>query len=110
MGMSSEEFWHGKFSLVKSYRKAYELQKEAKEYEIWKQGMYIYEALVDVSPVLHAFAKKGTKPRPYPEKPYGIEVEKTEEEIEREKENERIKAKLHFMNLAKILSRQFGEK
>ena len=46
------------------------------------QGMYIYEALCDVSPVLHAFAKAGTKPRPYPEKPYSI----TKQELKMDRE------------------------
>ena len=32
------------------------------------QGLYIYEALCDVAPILHAFAKPGTKPLPYSEK------------------------------------------
>lgn len=110
MGMSSEEFWHGKFDLVKGYREAYKLKQEIKDYEFWKQGMYFYEALLDVSPILHAFAKNGTKPRPYPDKPYGIDKLESEEEKERHIENERLKAKLHFMNLTKILKKQFGEK
>ena len=109
-GMSSEEFWHGKFELVKAYDEAYKLKQEIKDYEFWKQGMYFYEALIDVSPILHAFAKTGTKPRPYPDKPYGLEKEQNEEEQQKQIENERLKARLHFMNLAKILKRQFGEK
>lgn len=110
MGMSAEEFWHGELNLVKSYRKAYELKQEIKDYELWKQGMYVYEAILDASPILHAFAKKGTKPRPYPEKPYGLKNEETEEEKQKHIENERLKARLHFMNLTKILKKQFGEK
>lgn len=35
------------------------------------QGMYIYEAICDASPILNPFAKKGTKPLPYPSVPYG---------------------------------------
>ena len=34
--------------------------------------MYIYEAICDASPILHAFAKKGTKPHPYADKPYAL--------------------------------------
>ena len=112
MGMNSEEFWHGNPRLTKSYREAYELKQEIKDYELWKQGMYVYEAILDASPILHAFAKKGTKPRPYSEKPYGVKIteENSGEEEQRHIENERLKAQLHFMNWVKIQKKQFGEK
>lgn len=110
MGMSSEEFWHGELRLAKSYREAYQLKQEIKDYEFWKQGMYVYEAILDASPILHAFAKKGTKPRPYTNKPYGIEKKETKEDRQKRIENERLKAQVHFMNLTKILKRRFGEK
>lgn len=48
---------------------------------MWLQGLYFYEALGDMAPVLRAFVKSGTKPRPYPSEPYAF----TESEI-REKE------------------------
>lgn len=35
-------------------------------------GMYIYEALCDVSPILHAFAKNGAKPIEYRTEPYPL--------------------------------------
>ena len=112
MGMSYEEYWHGQFYLVKSYQKAYELKQEIKDYDFWKQGLYFYEALIDVSPILQAFAKKGTKPRPYPDKPYGLKIteQEAEEDKQRKIENERLKAKVHFMNLTRALEKQFGGK
>ena len=108
MGMSSEEFWHGELRLAESYREAYQLKQEIKDYELWRQGMYVYEAILDASPILHAFAKKGTKPRPYTEKPY----EKKESKADRQKriENERLKARVHFMNSTKALQKRFKEK
>jgi hypothetical protein len=48
--------------------------------------MYIYEVLCDVSPILHAFAKKGTTPTPYTEQPYPLsnkQVKRAEEDKER---------------------------
>lgn len=110
MGMSSEEFWHGELRLAQSYREAYQLKQEIKDYELWRQGMYIYEAILDASPILHAFAKKGTKPRPYTDKPYGVEKKETKQGRQKRIENERLKAQVHFMNLTKILKRRFGEK
>ena len=75
MGMTAEQFWEQDCSLVTAYRKAYEIKLESQNYIAWLQGMYIYEALCDVSPVLHAYAKAGTKPRPYANKPYEFHVE-----------------------------------
>ena len=82
IGMTYEQYWEGDCTLTKYYRKADEIRKERLNEELWLQGMYIYEALCDVSPVLHAFAKKGTKPQPYSAKPYAI----TETQHERDEE------------------------
>lgn len=72
IGMTYEQYWDGDCTLPKYYRKADEIRKERRNEELWLQGMYNYEAFCDVSPVLHAFAKKGTKPLGYSEKPYAI--------------------------------------
>ena len=86
IGMSPEQYWDSDSTLVKYYRKAEQLKNEKRNQELWLQGMYIYEALCDVAPILHAFAKKGTKPTPYAEKPYPLDekqVRKNEEEKQR---------------------------
>lgn len=75
MGMTYDQFWRDDPKLVKPYRKAWEIQRERANHDAWLQGMYFYEALCDVSPLLHAFAQKGTRPHPYPTKPYGKEEE-----------------------------------
>lgn len=86
IGMTHSQFWNEDACLVKDYRKADELRTKRKNAEFWLQGMYTYEALCNVSPVLHAFAKGGTEPIPYPAKPYAI----TQEE-RRERETARLK-------------------
>ena len=83
IGMTYDQYWNGDCTLTKYYRKADEIKKERRNEELWLQGAYIYEALCDVSPILHAFAKKGTKPQPYSDKPYSItaeQVKRAEEE------------------------------
>ena len=70
MGMSPEQYWEQDCQLVKAYRQAHALKQEEENRFAWLQGMYVYEAICDVAPVLHAFAKRGTTVRPYPEKPY----------------------------------------
>lgn len=72
MGMSADEYWNGDSTLVKAYRKANELRIKKENHAAWLQGMYIYNALCCVAPILNAFAKNGTKPHPYPEQPYEL--------------------------------------
>ena len=68
--MTYDEFWNGNSYVCRYYREAYELRKKAKDEELWMQGLYIYDALGRMSPILHAFPKKGSKPLPYPDRPY----------------------------------------
>ena len=86
IGMTPEQYWEGDCTLPKYYRQAEELRNERRNQELWLQGMYVYEAICDASPILHAFAKKGTKPAPYSAKPYPIsrkQIKKDEEEKQR---------------------------
>lgn len=70
IGMSYEEFWEKDVDLVKFYREAEQLKQKRRDYDLWLQGRYIYDALCAVSPVLHAFAPQDTKAMPYLEEPY----------------------------------------
>lgn len=86
IGMTYEQYWNGDPTLVIYYRKAAEIQVERKNQDLWLQGMYIYEALCDVAPIMNAMAKKGTKARPYPTQPYAIsEKQRRREEEEKER-------------------------
>ena len=72
--------------LAKYYRQAEEIRNEIKNQELWLQGVYIYEALCDVSPIMTAIPKKGAKPLPYPERPYTIsEKQRKLEEADKER-------------------------
>ena len=87
IGMSYDEFWNGDVSMVKAYRKAYELREKRRNQELWLQGMYVYEALCDASPLFRFTMKKGAiKPEPYVKEPYPISV------AEARKKEERLKA------------------
>ena len=96
IGMTYEQFWDGDPMLCKYYREAEEMRNEKKNQELWLQGMYIYEALCDISPVLHVFAKKGTKPQPYSDTPYAI-TKKQRERIRLEKEKQMFEKGKKFM-------------
>lgn len=110
-GMSYDEFWYGDPYRAKFYRDTYIIQMKHKDEEFWMQGMYIYDALCRVSPILHAFSKSGTKPLPYPKQPYMAEADimKSEEEKERQIENERLIAQVYFENWARETAKKFNE-
>ena len=108
-GMSLEDYWYGDAYLVKFYRDAYKLKIRYDDVFMWKQGMYIYEALCDVSPILHAFSKKGTKPLQYRIRPMSDDFKDimTEKDKEKEIQNERLKAIVFFEKWAKATSKHF---
>lgn len=85
--MTYDQFWNDDPELAKFYREADEIRRERMNQEMWWQGMYIYEAICCVSPILQAFAKKGTKAKPYPEEPHPI----TKKQCKRDKENRQAK-------------------
>ena len=85
IGMTYDQYWNDNPLLVKFYRKAEEMRREKRNQEMWLQGLYVYEAICDVSPVLHAFAKKGAKPVPYTDHPYPLTA-KQNEQVEENKD------------------------
>lgn len=111
-GMSYDEYWYGEPYRAKFYREAYEIQMKHKDEEFWIQGMYIYDALCRVSPILHAFSKSGAKPLPYPKEPYLSklnEASETEEEKQQRIENERLIARIYFENWARETAKRFNK-
>ena len=109
IGMTYEQYWDGDPMLAKYYREAEEIRNERKNQELWLQGMYIYEALCDVAPILHSFAKKGTKPAPYSDTPYAI-TEKQRIRIENERERKMaMKGKMFMQSLMASTNKKFEE-
>lgn len=96
IGMTEEQYWDKDCLLVKYYREAEELRNEKLNQQAWLQGMYIYDALNRVAPILHAFAKKGTKAQPYVEQAYPISKRSAQEARDNE---EKVKAQkgIRFM-------------
>ena len=95
IGMTYDEFWNQDVRLVETYRKAAELRDKRRNQELWLQGMYIYEALCDASPLFRFSTKKGSiKPEPYVKEPYPITASevKSREEREARLKEERLKA------------------
>lgn len=115
IGMTYEQFWYGDPTIANMYLEAFEI-KEKREAEkvkwiTWEQGLYVYEAICDVSPVLRAFSK-ATKPLPYPERPYATEEkEKQDKKIkELEQERDKYRTQIYFQNWAANMKKRFQEK
>ena len=96
IGMTYDEFWNQDCLLAKYFREADKIKTERKNAEMWLQGRYYYEAILAASPILHAFAKKGTRPHPYLEAPYPMNREeaKSKQESEEEVKYNAMRAKM----------------
>ena len=104
--MTFDQFWNDDPALARYYRQAAELKVERKNQELWLQGLYIYEALCDVAPILQAMAKKGTKARPYPDQPYAI----TEKQRKREAEEKERRIAEKGKRMMEMFMRASGKK
>lgn len=109
--MSYEQYWYGDVFDIRYYLEAEKLRQKRIDQECHLQGMYIYHALCNVSPIFRDFAKKGTKPIPYPDTPYTVaaEKQKNEEEQARIMEAERLRTILFFRNWAREVGKKFGK-
>lgn len=112
IGMSREEFWEQDVELAKFYREADRLRQQRQNQAAWLQGLYVYEAICDAAPILHAFAKKGTKPVPYREAPYELFAEKKQKTMTKEERSDaKAKAMMEMMmvNINRKFERKGGE-
>lgn len=104
MGMTYDQFWHGDPKHYRFYRAAYNKRQRHENYLAWLNGRYIYEAIVDVAPVLVPFSKG--KLIDYPKRPYPL----TEEEEEEQKLEEMKKTAEAFKQLTLQMNKRFEEK
>ena len=84
--MPYQVYWCGDATAVRHFRKADILRQKRMNTELWLQGLYIYEAIGDMSPILRPFAKHGTKPIEYSSEPYPLDEEDREQKRKREQE------------------------
>ena len=108
IGMTYDQFWNDDPSLAHYYRQADEIRVERKNQEVWLQGLYVYEAICDVAPILQAMAKKGTKARPYPEQPYAITERQRRREAEEKERRVAMKGKRMMEMFMKMSNKDSG--
>jgi hypothetical protein len=111
--MTYDEYWNGDVWMVEAFSKADRLRRERFNQEAHLQGLYIYEALADVSPLFRPFTN-AAKAIPYPNQPFNLfKRDKSEEEegeddrpVQTEEEKERILAKLYMNNMVRASKNQ----
>lgn len=104
-GLSYDDFWHGDVYKTRYCLKAHKERLRQRDMDLWEQGMYIYEAILQCSPILHPFSK-AKEPLPYTEKPHSmLSVQKTEDELLQEQENEKLKAQLWMRNWVRSMKK-----
>lgn len=111
IGMTYDQFWKDDPTIAKYYLEAYKIKEkreaEKAKWAMWEQGLYIYEAICDVSPILRAFSKT-TKPLPYPEKPWGLEEDKEKQsKTNAQEELDKWRAQILFKNWADQTKKHF---
>lgn len=109
IGMSPEQYWDGDPELAKYYRRADEIKLERQNQTLWLQGMYFYEAICDASPILQSFAKKGTKPHPYVDKPYPLNNKQRKEDVVNKEKAVAEKGKKFMEAYMKLNNSKFKE-
>lgn len=80
--MSPDEYWHGSPELVKAYREAFKIRKEERNWEMWLQGWYIYQALLAALSHLDKKSKQEYLKEPielFPPTEKGLEERRQEE-------------------------------
>ena len=108
--MTYDQFWNEDCELVVFYRKAAQIKQDLKNQDAWVQGAYIYEALLDVAPVLRAFAKKETKPAPYPKEPFEFFSKQDKQKKAKAQEKNDIKAKAYMEAFMISVNKKVQEK
>ena len=104
IGMTPEQYWEGDPWLVKAYREADVLSLRRSNFISWLNGKYVYEAFGAISPVLHAFAKKGTKAEPYPSEPYPIGKQDIDDKLEKEADHFAEKGRRYMEMMASAIN------
>lgn len=83
IGMTYDQYWHDDPALINLFVKAERVKQRKRNNEMWLQGMYIYQAIGALTPLINPFSKDH-RAKPYLKQPIPITEEEREEQ-ERDK-------------------------
>lgn len=109
LGMTYHDYWDGDCCMVKYYRDKASYDREKKNFELWLQGAYIYEALLDASPAFNALSRK-KKPFPFLEHPIPLTTDESEQARERTNRKKMEQGKEVMKQFAENFNKRFLEK
>lgn len=111
IGMTYDQYWYGDVRMTDAFRKAYKKKVEEKNYFLWLQGFYVYQAILDVAPILVTMPKKDAKVTPYAKEPIKIfdDEDKTKEEKEIQEENDALRMMLYMRQMVEA-GKDWGKK
>lgn len=109
LGMSYHDYWDGDNCMTKYYREAEEIKKERRNSELWLQAAYIYEALLDASPVFNPLSKKN-KPFPFRSEPIPITASGSKKSEERKKKQRLENGKESMRAMMAAINDRFKKK
>lgn len=107
-GMSYYDYWDGDNDITRYYRKAMKWKLENDNFQLWLQGLYIYNAIGNLSPIFNPFSKK--TPQPYIEKPISLTEEKKKEEERKEEKKKQQKGFDKMLRWMNFVNKKKGDK
>lgn len=106
--MSYHDYWDGDAAMTLYYRRMDEYHRERRNYELWLQGAYIYEALLDASPVYNPLSKQ-KKPFPYRSSPIPMTTKENKDAKERDKKERLKKGKEVMRAMVASINKRFRD-
>ena len=106
IGMSYDDYWDGEPEKTKYYREKAKWDMKRRNQELWLQGIYIYEAILDASPILNPFNKK-KKAIPYRSEPIPLDNVESEKEKENKHKKELENGKQRMMEIMERINKRF---
>ena len=106
IGMTYDEFYNKDHTLAADYRKAFKIKRNEANFDMWLQGLYVYNAVARVAPLMIPF-NKNPKAEPYLDKPIPIFEETSEEETKAKAVQD--KGKAYMLAVMSSINKKFGE-
>ena len=108
MGMSYDEYYKQDCELVIAYRKAEKMKRIKANEDMWRQGLYIYQAVSRVAPLLIPFAKK-PKAEPYLKEPIPMFEEEQHTEQAKKSAVDNDKGIAYMNAMMNVINKKFGK-
>lgn len=109
IGMSYEQYWDGEADLCRYYREAHDRRLREQNAMAWRQGAYIYQALLCAYPLYNALCKK-KEAYPYPDEVIPIDHRQAEELREEKARRQMEENRKKMQQLAEALNAKFKKK